>query len=88
MAVEHYLVVRNLMYRSVYNHRLNVVCNWLLERLVRTARQLGPDQVWADAVMARWLWSRTISTFHFSPTMTSAPGITCSDGSRRRRLAG
>ena len=27
MAVEHYLVVRNLMYRSVYNHRLNVVCN-------------------------------------------------------------
>ena len=30
MAVEHYLVVRNLMYRSVYNHRLNVVCNWLL----------------------------------------------------------
>ena len=30
MAVEHYLVVRNLMYRSVYNHRLNMVCNWLL----------------------------------------------------------
>ncbi len=23
MAVEHYLVIRNLMYRSVYNHRLN-----------------------------------------------------------------
>ena len=52
MAVEHYLVVSNLMYRSVYNHRLNVVCNWLLEKLVLTARQLGPDQVWADAVMA------------------------------------
>ena len=42
MAVEHYLVVRNLMYRSVYNHRLNVVCNWLLEKLILTARQLGP----------------------------------------------
>ena len=28
MAVEHYLVIRNLMYRSVYNHRLNEVCNW------------------------------------------------------------
>ena len=41
MAVEHYLVVRNLMYRSVYNHRLNVVCNWLLERLVQTARNLS-----------------------------------------------
>ena len=56
MAVEHYLVVRNLMYRSVYNHRLNVVCNWLLEKLILTARQLGPEQVWADEVMANWLW--------------------------------
>ena len=56
MAVEHYLVVRNLMYRSVYNHRLNVVCNWLLEKLIFTARQLGPGQVWADEVMTSWLW--------------------------------
>ena len=56
MAVEHYLVVRNLMYRSVYNHRLNVVCNWLLEQLIRTARQLGPERVWSDSTMARWLW--------------------------------
>ena len=56
MAVEHYLVVRNLMYRSVYNHRLNVVCNWLLSRCIAVARQLGPERVWADAVMQRWLW--------------------------------
>jgi HD superfamily phosphohydrolase len=56
MAVEHYLVVRNLMYRSVYNHRLNVVCNWLLSRCIAVARQLGPQRVWADAVMQRWLW--------------------------------
>jgi len=56
MAVEHYLVVRNLMYRSVYNHRLNVVCNWLLNQAIATARRLGPEQVWADAVMGRWLW--------------------------------
>ena len=56
MAVEHYLVVRNLMYRSVYNHRLNAVCNWLLNQAIATARHLGPGQVWADPVMARWLW--------------------------------
>lgn len=56
MAVEHYLVVRQLMYRSVYNHRLNVVCNWLLKRVVAIARQLGPSLVWADPVLARWLW--------------------------------
>ncbi|MEY3750094.1 MAG: hypothetical protein RLZZ186_513, partial [Cyanobacteriota bacterium] len=53
MSVEHYLVVRNLMYRSVYNHRLNVVCNWLLSRCIAVARQLGPMSVWADAVMQR-----------------------------------
>ena len=56
MAVEHYLVVRNLMYRTVYNHRLNVVCNWLLRQAIAMARALGPSQVWADPVMARWLW--------------------------------
>ncbi|MEB3235395.1 MAG: HD domain-containing protein [Cyanobacteriota bacterium] len=56
MAVEHYLVVRNLMYRSVYNHRLNVVCNWLLNQTIATARRLGPGAVFADRVMARWLW--------------------------------
>jgi uncharacterized protein len=66
MAVEHYLVVRNLMYRSVYNHRLNVVCNWLLSQAIATARRLGPQQVWADAVLSRWLWqadSLDIETF-------------------------
>jgi HD superfamily phosphohydrolase len=44
------------MYRSVYNHRLNVVCNWLLSRTIATARQLGPGAIWADRVMALWLW--------------------------------
>jgi len=57
MAVEHYLVVRNLMYRSVYNHRLNVVCNWLLKQTINLARRLGPSLVWADPVMTRWLWT-------------------------------
>lgn len=56
LAVEHYLVVRQLMYRSVYNHRLNVVCNWLLKRAIAVARQLGPGLVWADGPMADWLW--------------------------------
>jgi HD superfamily phosphohydrolase len=56
MAVEHYLVVRQLMYRTVYNHRLNVVSTWLLRRAVSVARQLGAGTVWADATMARWLW--------------------------------
>ena len=57
MAVEHYLVIRNLMYRSVYNHRLNEVCNWLLEQIIETARKLGPNSLWADKHMSEWLWN-------------------------------
>ena len=57
MAVEHYLVIRNLMYRSVYNHRLNEVCNWLLEQIIQTARKIGPKKLWADENMSEWLWN-------------------------------
>ncbi|MFM7086088.1 MAG: HD domain-containing protein [Cyanobium sp.] len=56
MAVEHYLVVRHLMYRTVYNHRLNVVSTWLLCRVIAAARRLGPGRVAADGPMGRWLW--------------------------------
>ena len=56
-AVEHYLVVRNLMYRSVYNHRLNEVCSWFLEQIIQKARELGPNKIWADECMATWLWN-------------------------------
>jgi HD superfamily phosphohydrolase len=66
MAVEHYLVVRQLMYRTVYNHRLNVVSTWLLRQVVRLARRLGPAAVWADTTLARWLWqpeSLTVNDF-------------------------
>tara|TARA_Y100001968_G_scaffold264267_1_gene253084 strand:+ start:1313 stop:2569 length:1257 start_codon:yes stop_codon:yes gene_type:complete len=57
LAVEHYLVIRNLMYRSVYNHRLNEVSNWLLEKIIKVAQQLGSDRVWADEYMKEWLWN-------------------------------
>lgn len=62
LAVEHYLVVRQLMYRSIYNHRLNVVSNWLLKRAIDVARQLGPQQVWADGAMATWIWNKEALT--------------------------
>ena len=66
MAVEHYLLIRNLMYRSVYNHRLNEVCNWLLTQIINTARKLGPKLVWADENMSSWLWNhKNMSTDNF-----------------------
>ncbi len=58
LAVEHYLVVRNLMYKSIYNHRLNEVCNWLLEKIIKTAKVIGPKTIWTDACLYNWLWNR------------------------------
>ena len=45
------------MYRSVYNHRLNEVCNWLLEQIIKTARKIGPQNLWTDKSMSEWLWN-------------------------------
>ena len=58
LAVEHYLFVRNLMYRSVYNHRINEVCNWLLEKIIKTARSFKKNEIWADKHMSKWLWEK------------------------------
>ena len=63
LAVEHYLFVRNLMYRSVYNHRMNEVCNWLLEKIIKTARSFVEGEIWADKHMTKWLWE--IKTIDF-----------------------
>tara|TARA_Y100001968_G_scaffold326680_1_gene370247 strand:+ start:59 stop:1312 length:1254 start_codon:yes stop_codon:yes gene_type:complete len=66
MAVEHYLIVRSLMYRGVYNHRINEVCNWILEKLIKTIRLLGSEKIWADEIMAEWLWNaREMSLYTF-----------------------
>jgi len=56
-AVEHYLVVRSLMYGSVYNHRINIVCNWLLQQIIVQARRLKPAEIFADSIMSKWLWN-------------------------------
>tara|TARA_Y100001968_G_scaffold333675_1_gene398259 strand:- start:4625 stop:5884 length:1260 start_codon:yes stop_codon:yes gene_type:complete len=58
LAVEHYLVTRNLMYRSVYNHRLNEVSNWLLEKIFQTVKILGPNKIRVEPTMAKWLWNK------------------------------
>ncbi|KGG13030.1 MULTISPECIES: HD domain-containing protein [Prochlorococcus] len=58
LAVEHYLIVRNLMYRGIYNHRLNEVCNWLLNKIISTAKNYGPKLLWCDKVMHNWLWNQ------------------------------
>lgn len=58
-AVEHYLIVRSLMYSQVYNHPKNLAATWGLEQLIRRARLLvygleGHD-LFLDSTMTAWL---------------------------------
>lgn len=53
-AIEHYLVVRYLMYAQVYNHRKNVAVTWMLCRLIERAKGCA-EHIYADGTMRRWL---------------------------------
>lgn len=59
-AVEHYLLVRYLMYAQVYNHPKNIAANWGLAQLFKRARELLAPGVtaqppFADDTMRAWL---------------------------------
>jgi len=38
IAIEHFLVLRNLMYRTIYNHRINEISTWILEKIIFTIK--------------------------------------------------
>ena len=38
IAIEHFLVLRNLMYRTIYNHRINEISTWILEKIICTIK--------------------------------------------------
>ncbi|MEO0540056.1 MAG: HD domain-containing protein [Cyanobacteria bacterium P01_A01_bin.105] len=55
-AIEHYLVVRYLMYAQVYNHPKNLSATWMLERIFDRARALvAAAQLEADDIVTAWL---------------------------------
>jgi hypothetical protein len=55
-AVEHYLLVRYLMYAQVYNHPKNIASAWILEQAIARARELLTiDKLDADRTITAWL---------------------------------
>ena len=38
IAIEHFLVLRNLMYRTIYNHKINEISTWILEKIIFTLK--------------------------------------------------
>jgi uncharacterized protein len=56
-SVEHYLIVRSLMYSQVYHHPKTMAAGWLLARIFDRARWLigqGPE-LEADTTVSAWL---------------------------------
>ncbi|MEL6248243.1 MAG: HD domain-containing protein [Cyanobacteria bacterium J06648_16] len=55
-AIEHYLVVRYLMYAQIYNHPKNLSATWMMEQIFDRARALlAADQLIADDTVTAWL---------------------------------
>jgi len=57
IAIEHFLVLRNLMYRTIYNHRINEISTWILEKIISTIKQNSEKKFWIDRSLYKWIFS-------------------------------
>ena len=57
IAIEHFLVLRNLMYRTIYNHRINEISTWILGKIIFTIKQNSEKQIWFDRSLYKWIFS-------------------------------
>ena len=55
IAIEHFLVLRNIMYRTIYNHRINEICTWILEKIISTIRREFNKKIWIDEYLYKWI---------------------------------
>ena len=59
IAIEHFLVLRNMMYRSIYNHRINEISTWILERIIFILKNNDVKKIWIDKSLKKWIFSTT-----------------------------
>jgi len=57
IAIEHFLVLRNLMYRTIYNHRINEISTWILEKILHTLKHNYEKKIWLDSSLYKWIFS-------------------------------
>ncbi len=57
IAIEHFLVLRNLMYRTIYNHRINEISTWILEKIILTIKENFEKKIWIDNSLHKWIFS-------------------------------
>mgnify|MGYP003337849476 FL=1 len=57
IAIEHFLVLRNLMYRTIYNHRINEISTWILEKIIHTLKDNVNKKVWIDKSLYKLIFT-------------------------------
>ena len=57
IAIEHFLVLRNLMYRTIYNHRINEISTWILEKIIFKIKDNFEKKIWLDKSLYKWIFS-------------------------------
>ena len=57
IAIEHFLVLRNLMYRTIYNHKINEISTWILEKIIYTIKDNFDKKLWIDKSLYKWIFS-------------------------------
>ena len=57
IAIEHFLVLRNLMYRTIYNHRINEISTWILEKIINTIKKNHEKKIFMDKSLHSWIFS-------------------------------
>ncbi len=57
IAIEHFLVLRNFMYRTIYNHRINEISTWILEKIISQIKNNSEKKIWLDKSLYKWIFS-------------------------------
>ena len=57
IAIEHFLVLRNLMYRTIYNHRINEISTFILEKIIYALKNNSEKKIWFDRSLYNWIFS-------------------------------
>tara|TARA_Y100001970_G_C14160673_1_gene818354 strand:- start:123 stop:1382 length:1260 start_codon:yes stop_codon:yes gene_type:complete len=58
IAIEHFLVLRNIMYRTIYNHRINEISTWILEKIIYAIKNnYTKTNIWIDDSMHKWIFT-------------------------------
>ncbi len=57
IAIEHFLVLRNFMYRTIYNHKINEISTWILEKIISKIKDDFDNKIWLDKSLQKWIFS-------------------------------